>query len=237
MTKLQFSSQWKQVFFVVALFGLDRLAAQIWGVSLLPGLGAEAGMLGLLFAGHCDTRDGPVVMLGKKALAEKNVNLVLPWVRSEDEAQIRYVFEHAQAVRELGSQAQSLADEHFLETLVRVHRAGEGAPYTGLKPAGLDIGPAVPAADQALQNGSPDNLLKLLVDGVTQGVRQRFEAARQKRAFDPNDVSAGREYVEAYVSYVHCVEKIWKAASVSAPVSQCGGHHRSGASGAPHSCG
>ena len=227
MTGFQISSQWKKLLFVVALFGLERVASQFWGLSLFPGVGAEAGMLAFMMFGHCDTRDGPVVVMGQKALAEKNVNLVLPWVRSEDETQIRHAFEHAQAVRELGPQAQSLADEHFLETLVRVHRAGEGAPYTGLKPAGLDIGPAVPAADQALQSGSPDKLIKLLTDTVTHGVRQRFESVRQKLGFDPDNVVAGREYVEAYVSYVHYVEKIWQAASVGAPASQCGGEHRS----------
>lgn len=133
----------------------------------------------------------------------------------EDTEEIRHAFDHTQAVRELGPEARALADRHFLETLVRIHRAGEGAPFTGLKPAGLDLGPAVPAADRALTTGSPEAVVKILVDAVTAGVRERFEAAAQRQAFDPNDVAAGRRYVEAYVPYVHYVEQLWKAASAA----------------------
>ena len=42
---------------------------------------------------------------------------------------------------------KELSDQFFIKTLVRVHRAGEGAPYTGIRPAGTDLGPAIPAAD------------------------------------------------------------------------------------------
>ncbi len=165
--------------------------------------------------------DGPLAKLAEKALADRNVNLVLPWVRPEDEPEIRHAFEHAQAVRELGPQARSLADRHFLETLVRVHRAGEGAPYTGLKPAGLDLGPAVPAADSALATGSVESVVKLLLDAVSAGVHERFDAAIQRQRFDVNDVAAGRRYVEAYVPYVHYVERLWEAAT--APAHGTGG--------------
>ena len=202
------------ILLVLGLAGAVRLAADLFGFNL-PAPGAETGLLLLFGIGHCDTLDGPLVMLAKKALEEKNVNLVLPWVRPEDAAEIRHAFEHAQAVRDLGPKARSLADRHFLETLVRIHRAGEGAPFTGLKPAGLDLGPAVPAADRALQTGSPDAVVKLLVDAVSAGVRSRFQAAAQRQAFDPNDVAAGRKYVEAYVPYVHYVERLWEAANAA----------------------
>ena len=96
---------------------------------------------------------------------------------------------------------------------MRIHRAGEGAPFTGLKPAGLDLGPAVPAADRALKVGSPEALVKLLLDAVSAGVRTHFRAAAEKQMFDPNDVAAGRRYVEAYVPYVHYVERLWDAAT------------------------
>jgi hypothetical protein len=38
------------------------------------------------------------------------------------------------AVRKQSKEAKELADMYFFETLVRIHCAGEGAPYTGLKP-------------------------------------------------------------------------------------------------------
>lgn len=201
-----------QMLLALALVAVERVAAELFGVDL-SGLDMGSGLVLVWVIGHCDTLDGPLVTLAKKALAKRNVNLVLPWVRAEDEPEIRHAFEHAQAVRELGSTARALADRHFFETLVRVHRAGEGAPFTGLKPAGLDLGPAVPAADNALKTGSPDAVIKLLVDAVSVGVRARFHATAEKQAFDSNDVAAGRRYIEAYVPYVHYVERLWEAAT------------------------
>lgn len=160
--------------------------------------------------------DGPVVTLAKKALDGGNVNLVLPWVRKEDEAEINRAFEHAMAVRKLDSKAKDLADRFFFETLVRVHRAGEGAPFTGIKPAGRDLGPAIPAADKALVDGSIDKVVTLLSDAIREGLHQHFHPAYEHRKFDANDVKAGREYVEAYVPYVHYVERLWEDAKGTA---------------------
>jgi hypothetical protein len=205
---------------ILALVAAERIAAWLSGgegwLSALSGGGAL-----LAFGiGHCDTLDGPVVRLARRALETRNVNLVLPWVREDDEREIREAFSHAVEVRGLGEEARSLADRHFLETLVRVHRAGEGAPYTGLKPAGQDLGPAVPAADQALEDGSIEQVVKLLTEAVRAGVHEHFHRAWASKRFDPNDVSAGRRYVEAYVPYVHYVERLWEAASGAAH-----GHH------------
>jgi hypothetical protein len=105
--------------------------------------------------GHCDGMDGPVVKAAQKALETGNVNLVLIWVQEADEPEVRKAFAQTMAVRKLGPEAKELADRYFFETLVRMHRAREGAAYTGLKPAGRDLGPAIPAADRALEDGSP----------------------------------------------------------------------------------
>ena len=203
------------------MIGAAYLAARALGVDLAgtETLGLGAGLMLLGAFGHCDTLDGPVVQLARKALETGNVNLVLPWVRAEDEGEIRHAFEHARAVRKLGSEARELADTHFFETLVRIHRASEGASYTGLKPAGLDLGPAVPAADKALEDGAIEPVIQLLTDAVRDGVRRHFHAAYHHRKFDVNDVAAGREYVEAYVPYVHYIEGLWDAATGAA------GHH------------
>jgi hypothetical protein len=185
----------------------------------LLGDGIATGLL-VVAIGHCDGMDGPVVTLARKALEAGNVNLVLPWVRKDDEPEIRHAFEHALAVRSLGPKAKALADHHFFETLVRVHRAGEGAAYTGLKPAGRDLGPAIPAADRALAEASVENVITLLDEAVRQGVRKHFHAALSRKPFDPDDVAAGRAYVEAYVPYIHYVERLWQAATGAAH-----GHH------------
>ena len=103
---------------------------------------------------HCDTLDGPLVGTARRALETGKVNPVLAWVRPQDEAEIRAAFARATAVRRTGPDARSLADTWFLETVVRVHRTGEGAPYTGLKPAGQDLGPGIRAADASIDTGS-----------------------------------------------------------------------------------
>jgi hypothetical protein len=167
-------------------------------------------------AAHCDTLDGPVVKAAQRALATGDVKLALPWVQKEDELEIERAFRRTLAVRNLSPAAQELADRYFFETLVRVHRAGEGAPFTGLKPPGTGITPAIGGADKALKTGDVSLLLKELNRQVTDGIRARFRNVAEKRNFKANDVAAGREYVRAYVEYLHYIERIHAAAGESA---------------------
>ena len=162
---------------------------------------------------HCDGIDGPVVKAAQKALETGNVNLVLIWAQKKDEPEIRRAFENTLAVRKLNSGAKELADLYFFETLVRIHRAGEGAPYTGLKPAGRDLGPAIPAGDRAIETGSIEPVLRLLTDGVRGGAAAHFKELIAKKNFRPNDVDAGREYVKAYVEFIHYVDGIHRAST------------------------
>jgi hypothetical protein len=173
---------------------------------------------------HCDGMDGPVVQAAQKALAAGNVNLVLVWVQPSDEPQIRTAFQQTLAVRKLSPQAKELADRYFFETLVRIHRAGEGAPYTGLKPAGRDLGPAIPAADKALEGNSVEPLLTLLSDSVQTGVRKHFQEAREKSKYKQDDIQAGQAYVKSYVEFIHYVEGIYETAKnpVSGHFSESG---------------
>jgi hypothetical protein len=165
---------------------------------------------------HCDGLDGPVVNAARNALESGNVNHVLIWVRSEDEAEIRAAFIETTSVRQLEPAAQALADRYFFETLVRVHRAGEGAPYTGLKPAGRDLGPAIPAADAAIVSGSDAALVQLLSEEVQHGLRAHYEEVIERKGFATDDVAGGRAYVEAYVPYIHYVESLYEAATRTA---------------------
>lgn len=161
---------------------------------------------------HCDGMDGPVVKAAKKALETGNVNLVLNWVQQKDETEITKAFQKTLAVRKLNPDAKELADMYFFETLVRVHRAGEGAPYTGLKPAGRDLGPAIPAADRAIEDGVGEPLVKLLTGVVQDGLHGLFHEVVAKKNFTKDDVEGGREYVKTYVEFVHYVERIYEAA-------------------------
>ncbi|HEY6572447.1 MAG TPA: DUF6448 family protein [Candidatus Eisenbacteria bacterium] len=187
-----------------------RAASLVLAVSLALALAPLPALA------HCDGLDGPVVKAAEAALERNDVNLVLVWVQPQDEAEIRAAFDHAVAVRKLGPEARTLADTHLFETLVRVHRAGEGAPYTGLKPAGRDLGPAIPAADRALETGDRAALLALLRDALDHGLGARFGEAVHAKPYAASDVAAGRKYVAAYVAFVHYVEGLHRAASGAA---------------------
>ena len=184
---------------------MKRLAAARFLILILS-------VLALTFVGpqrafaHCDGMDGPVVKAAQRALAKGDVNLVLSWVQANDEAEIRKVFAKTLAVRKLNPEARELADLYFFETLVRIHRAGEGAPYTGLKPAGRDLGPAIPAADKAIETGAVEPLVKLITSESANGIRERFQKVTAAKKFSAEDVNAGRGYVKAYVEFVHYVE-------------------------------
>ena len=165
---------------------------------------------------HCDGLDGPVVKAAQRALQTNNVNLVLIWVDKSSEGELTSVFRQTVVVRKLSQESRALADRHFFETLVRLHRTGEGAPYTGLKAAGRDLGPVIPAADRAIESGNTGALEALLVNELRSGLRQSFAELQAKRKYDPNDVAAGRAYVKAYVEYVHFVERLHEAMTNSA---------------------
>lgn len=171
---------------------------------------------------HCDTMDGPVVTAARRALETGDVDLVLVWVQPGDEAQVRQAFARARSARQSGGPAAASADRSFFETLVRIHRAGEGAPYTGVKPAGTDPGPAVSAADRSLESGSDAEVRQLLERSIEHGVERHFREALERRSYDPNDVTAGRAFVRAYVEYTHYVEGIHQAATANAA------HHEHG---------
>ena len=174
-------------------------------------------MAGNVYA-HCDTLDGPVVAAARKALNSGDVTPVLKWVATDDEQMIRAAFQKTLKVRKLGTQAQDLADMYFFETLVRIHRAGEGAPYTGLKP-GTAVDPAVALADKALESGSVDKLVNILSDAAAKGIRERFHRALKAKKHADESVAAGREFVESYVIFTHYVE------GLHSKIKSASGHH------------
>jgi hypothetical protein len=161
---------------------------------------------------HCDSLDGPVVQTARAALDKGDVTPVLKWVKKEYEDEVRKAFSTTLTVRKLGAQARELADMYLFETLVRIHRAGEGAPYTGLKPAGTH-NPVVEAADRALKTGNADKLKKHIAEMTTSGIQKRFDEALEKKKHAEESIEAGRQFVEAYVVFVHYVENVFLEAS------------------------
>jgi hypothetical protein len=173
-------------------------------------------LAGAAFA-HCDSMTGPVVPDARAALDSGNVSPVLKWIMPEYEAEVSAAFRRAVAVRALGGDARELADQCFLETLVRLHREGEGAPFTGLKddPAA----PIVAMADQALADGSADGMIEKINEHLASAVAQKFQKALEAGKNKDRSVEAGREFVAAYVTYVHYVEGVHDA------IVAAGSHH------------
>jgi hypothetical protein len=168
--------------------------------------------------------DGPVVADARVALGKGDVAPVLKWVRPGDEGAVRAAFARTLSVRGKGSDARDLADAYFFETLVRLHRAGEGEPFDGLKPAGTTLEPGVAEADRALADGSGEGLSAAIGKAAAAGVRERFERVRQARAHADESVAAGRAYVAAYVEYVHHVARLTADAAGVAGHADAGAH-------------
>ena len=172
------------------------LLALLLGVSFAPGR---------VWA-HCDTMDGPTVADGKKALESGNVNYALKWVSPQNEKALRETFSLGMKVKDLSKEAKVLAERHFLSELVRLHRVGEGEPFQGVKPSGTPIDEKVLAADKSIALGNLSPLEKLMEKDKLPELRERFEKVMALKRFNPDDVQAGRKYVEAYVRFFKFAE-------------------------------
>lgn len=170
-------------------------------------------------AGHCDTLDGPVIQDARSALERSDVTPVLKWIGEDSEPEIRAAFEKALDARKTD---RDRADLEFFETLVRVHRAGEGAGFSGLKPAG-SVDKEILEADKALETGSADDLMGELSGRLGREIRTRLDRAIELKKHKDETVAQGREYVRAYVDYVHYMEGVHKALAGEAA------HHPGGA--------
>ena len=186
---------------------------------------------------HCDSVDGPVVVDAKAALAKGDVAPVLKWISAKQESDVREAFVRTVAVRKLGADAQLVADTAFFETLVRLHRETEGAPYTGLKPAGgqpMFIG----KLDGALSSGSVDEFAKLVGEHAAAGVRNRFTKAFEAKKKADATPADGRAYVAAYVDLMHYTGAVVAAVHAEAghAPAEGGAPHATGAKATGHTC-
>jgi hypothetical protein len=187
---------------------IRMLIAVVVAASLLFGTNAARA--------HCDALDGPVAKAVEKALETGNVNPVLAYAPPTAEDEIRAAFQRSRKVRGLGPDAKALADRAFMETVIRLHRAGEGAAYTGLKPAGGDYGPVIPAAEHAIETGDLTRLRAVLAEEIEHALRERLAHVResQKASLDPAtaaEVPQARERVSAELGFVTFAETIRQA--------------------------
>ena len=160
---------------------------------------------------HCDSLDGPVVTAARHALNLGDVDQVLPYVPAHGEDEIREAFARALPLQTGEQAAADLARLWFFETVVRVHRAGEHAPYSGLKPAGLDVGPAIPLAEKAIESGDPEEVHRLLADDLRTELTDRLRYVRQLAADKDTSIAAGREYVQAMLGFQVYANQVYQA--------------------------
>jgi hypothetical protein len=156
--------------------------------------------------------DGPVVQAAQQALDAGEVSLILPYAPKEAEEEIRRAFESALPHHRNGSGARQLADLYFFETVVRLHRAGEGEPFTGLKPAGLSTGPVIPLAEKAIQTGSAADLVDLVTDAVQTELEKRLRRVACLQARSHLGIDEARDYVSAMLGFQVYAHHLYVAA-------------------------
>lgn len=161
-----------------------------------------------LLLAHCDSMEGPVVKAAQKTLETANINYVLIWIKQENENEVKNLFEKVNKVRNLNDDARELADIYFFETVVRIHRMGEGEPYTGLKPVGYKPDKGIETADIAVETNSIEPVLAILDEEHHSKIKDMFDDLRSKKDYKVDDVKSGREYVAAYVHFIHYVEEL-----------------------------
>jgi hypothetical protein len=173
---------------------------------------------------HCDSEQGPVATAAHQALEKKDVKLILPYVQPESETELIAAFKQALEVRKAGGTAKELADRYFIETAVRLHRTGEGAPYTGVTD---EITPkAILVADQAMATGSLDETYKLLDQQIKKGIQEKYEAVLHTReeAERLGTVEAHRERVEAELMFEKYIYELSTVASAAQPHAEGENH-------------
>lgn len=155
---------------------------------------------------HCDTMDGPVIKDAKIAIEKNNINYVLKWIQTQDENELKNAFLLTTKVRILSPDAKTLADKYFFETLVRLHRSGEGVPFTGVKPSGTPIDDKILAADKSIETGNLLPLKGLVTNDLIPELEKRFNKLMSLKNYDVNNIKAGRSYIESYVQFFKFAE-------------------------------
>lgn len=161
---------------------------------------------------HCDTLDGPVVNAARRAMETDNVNYMLIWVKPENEDEIKKALKRARDKKGKAKtkKEKSKAEMELFEILVKVHREGEGTKYEGIKPAG-SAEPEIVLADKVVETGKLDNVLHQIQSSKNREIiLHLFHKVQEKSHYSVDDVPAGREFIEAYVAFIHTVEKAVK---------------------------
>ncbi len=160
-------------------------------------------------APHCDTMDGPVVTAAELALEMENINYLLPYVRKDQEGELKDAFDKIVVVRELSGEAAEVADYWFFETAVRLHVIGRGKSYTGIKRSGLNRRSVINKAEESIETGDKSELEEFLMDFIGEAFESRFENVMSNNDYDINDVEAARDYVNSVLEFLNFSHKLY----------------------------
>lgn len=170
-----------------------------------------AGVFMLFFSfptyAHCDSYDGPVIQDAMKALDNNQVELVLKWIEPHQEEEIITLFNKTYQLKDKDEQVYVIVEKHFFETLVRLHRETEGAPYTGLKPAD-SMTPLVEMADRSIEINTLEEVTETVNTHLNEVLEERYAKVMELYKTKDNSVEEGRAYVHAYVEYTHTLEAL-----------------------------
>jgi len=177
--------------------------AKIFILTLLFG----SSIVFFVFA-HCDTINGPVVNDAKQALERANADIVLKWVREQDEEKIKKALNETLEKRKQQPENKDNIDMNFYEEVVELHRAGEGVEYTGIKSGRIEVSSVIETADEAIVKGDANTLTNIFAQNLKNDIQRRFDKVMEKKKDMDKSIAAGREYVAAYVEFMHYIEGI-----------------------------
>jgi len=183
--------------------------------SIKAALGVTAAGVGLFLANpitaeaHCDTEQGPVYDSLQTSLEDGDFGHIAHWVPEEQEDELKEYYDRTISVKDKteDQEINDLADDYLFENFVRIHRAGEGAPYTGISEEPVD--PGVAAADESIVQESLAPLEEggFVTDENREHVEEIFTDLLETKDFETGDTEAGRKYVENYVTFTHLFEE------------------------------
>ncbi len=166
-------------------------------------LGLAVMLMGIGVFANCDRELGPIVITAKKAIKSGDVSPLLKWTKPKYEQQIRTAFAQDQKVRTLSPEAKIVADNYFLNTAVRLHMAGEGQGFHGIKP-GFGAKPLI-GANEALNNQDIDKLILKYEKDLAVQLRAKYDAVMSLDKTKDINLKDGRAWVVNYAHYLHYV--------------------------------
>lgn len=147
----------------------------------------------------CDIAQ-PVGAAAVDALRTGDLSLVAIWVKQPKEAALRAALQHALAVRRLGTNARTLADGYFCDTVIRLHRES----YPGVRDR---------VVEQTIASGDLDLVVERVLAKVQLSLRERARDIAARKPSRRGDIDGGRAYVERYTDFVEYVTALDAAAT------------------------